>query len=106
MPVVSRTSRARERMVGLLGRRALPDGQGLLIVPCAAVHTVGMRFPLDLVFLDAAGHVLRCVAGVPPGRFGVWGGRLARQTLEVQAGWLDLAALDGARLDWRPASPP
>ena len=91
-------------MAGLLGRRALPAGQGLLITPCGAVHTVGMRFALDLVFLDGVGRVLCCVAGVPPGRFMVWGGRHARQTLEVQAGWLDLAALNGARLDWRPAS--
>jgi hypothetical protein len=45
------------------------------------------------------------VPGVPPGRFGVWGGRHARQTLEVQAGWLDLATLVGARLDWRPTTP-
>jgi uncharacterized membrane protein (UPF0127 family) len=103
---VLRTTSPWERMAGLLGRRALPAGQGLLIVPCGAVHTVGMRFPLDLVFLDAAGRVLRSVPGVPPGRFGVWGGGRARQTLEVQAGWLDLAALNGARLDWRPASPP
>jgi len=103
-PCVSRTTFLWERMAGLLGHRALPAGQGLLITPCGAVHTVGMRFALDLVFLDGVGRVLCCVAGVPPGRFMVWGGRHARQTLEVQAGWLDLAALNGARLDWRPAS--
>lgn len=105
-PSVSRTTFLWERMAGLLGRSTLPAGQGLLIAPCGAVHTVGMRFALDLVFLDGAGGVLRCVAGVPPGRLAVWGGRHSRQTLEVQAGWLDLAALVGARIDWRPASPP
>ena len=103
VPHVARTAFLWERMVGLLGRRALPSGHGLLIVPCGAVHTLGMRFALDLVFLDGAGHVLRCVAGVKPGRFCVHGGRRARQTLEVQAGWLDLDALAGARLEWRYA---
>ncbi len=93
-------------MSGLLGRSELPAGHGLLIVPCRAIHTVGMRFALDLIFMDGAGRVLRSVAGVPPGRIMVWGGLRARQTLEVQAGWLDLAALEGARIEWRPASPP
>lgn len=93
-------------MSGLLWRSELPAGHGLLIVPCRAIHTVGMRFALDLIFMDGAGRVLRSVAGVPPGRIMVWGGLRARQTLEVQAGWLDLAALEGARIEWRPASPP
>lgn len=106
MPCASLTSFPWERMAGLLGCREHPAGRGLLIAPCRAVHTVGMRFPLDLVFMDRAGRVLRSVAGVPPGRIMVWGGLRARQTLEVQAGWLDLAALEGARIEWRPASPP
>jgi len=74
VPHVARTSFFWERMIGLLGRRALPAGHGLLIVPCGAVHTLGMRFAIDLVFLDGAGHVLCCVAGVKPGRFCVHGG--------------------------------
>ncbi len=102
VPRVARTTRIWERARGLLGRRALPAGHGLLITPCGAVHTLGMRLALDLVFLDADWRVVRTVAAVPPWRWAVWGGRLARHTLEVQAGWLDLDACAGCVLRWQP----
>ncbi|MFV0283932.1 MAG: DUF192 domain-containing protein [Castellaniella sp.] len=41
---------------------------GLLLPDCRAVHTWGLRQPVDLVFLDAAGHVVRVLPRVPPGR--------------------------------------
>ena len=40
------------RLVGLLNRSALGPDEGLWIYPCSAVHTWGMRFPIDAVFLD------------------------------------------------------
>ncbi len=40
------------RRKGLLGRTGLAEGEGLWIVPCEAVHTVGMKFPIDVLFLD------------------------------------------------------
>ncbi len=40
------------RILGLLGERGLPDGDGLLIVPSQGVHTWGMRFPIDVAVLD------------------------------------------------------
>lgn len=101
VPSVARTTRAWERARGLLGRRALPAGHGLLITPCGAVHTLGMRLALDLVFLDAGWRVVRTVAAVPPWRLAVWGGPRARHTLEVQAGWLDLDAWAGRVLRWQ-----
>lgn len=39
------------RLRGLLGRHDLPQGQGLVIQPCSSVHGIGMRFPIDVVFL-------------------------------------------------------
>lgn len=102
VPDALRTRHIGERLVGLLGCRALPPGSGLLIAPCGSVHTIGMRFALDLVFMDAAGRVVRTVAGVRPWRCAVWGGLAARQTLEVQSGWLDLSDLTGRTLCWRP----
>jgi uncharacterized membrane protein (UPF0127 family) len=61
-----------ERLVlRLLGLAFLPReraGPGLLIPRCRSVHTFGMRFPLDLVFLDAAGREIRRCPAVPPGR--------------------------------------
>ena len=41
-----------ERMRGLLGRSTLPVGEALLLDPCRAIHTAGMRFPIDVLFLD------------------------------------------------------
>jgi uncharacterized membrane protein (UPF0127 family) len=40
------------RMIGLLGRRVLAPESGLWMVPCNAIHTIGMLFPIDVVFLD------------------------------------------------------
>jgi uncharacterized protein len=73
------------RARGLLGRRALPVGAGLVLEPCAWVHTVGMAFPIDVVHLDADGRVLRVVPNLGPGRLGpfVWGSRVA---IELPAG--------------------
>ena len=76
-----------QRARGLLGRAPLAADEALLIRPCSSIHTFGMRFALDLVFLDARGRVVKRARGVPPGRIR-WGGRRARATLEAQAGWL------------------
>lgn len=46
------------RIVGLLGERELPRGDGLLIVPSQGVHTWGMLFPIDIVVLDRGWNVL------------------------------------------------
>ena len=40
------------RIVGLLGKRGLEPGTGLLIIPSQAIHTVAMRFPIDVLFVD------------------------------------------------------
>jgi uncharacterized membrane protein (UPF0127 family) len=63
---------ARSRWARLLGLallpRAPPDRCALVLPRCGSVHTVGMRFALDVVFLDAGGRVLRVARGVPPWR--------------------------------------
>jgi hypothetical protein len=46
------------RLVGLLGKRSLAPGNGLFIVPSQAIHTVGMAFPIDVVFVDKRYSVL------------------------------------------------
>ncbi|HAI21655.1 MAG TPA: DUF192 domain-containing protein [Clostridiales bacterium UBA8153] len=57
------------RLLGLLGRRSLDPGEGLLLGPTRGVHTLGMRFAVDAVYLDAQGCVLTVVT-LPPGRLG------------------------------------
>ena len=57
----------RDRLVGLAWRRE-PPAQGLLLPRTRSVHTFGMRFALDLHWLDAAGGVVRVDRAVPPRR--------------------------------------
>jgi uncharacterized protein len=56
------------RFIGLLGKRALIPGQGLLILPSNGVHTLGMRFSIDVVFLDDARRVLKLRENLRPFR--------------------------------------
>ena len=62
---VAATRATRRR--GLLGRESLGATEGLLLTPCKAVHTVGMRFPIDVAFCDREGYVLH-VSRLRPGR--------------------------------------
>ena len=72
------------RLRGLLGRRGLEPGEGLLLRPANSVHTGFMRFSIDIVFLDRELRVLRVVEAVPPWRVKVRRG--ARAVLELRAG--------------------
>jgi len=74
----------RARLLGLAGLRALPDRVALLLPDCRSIHTFGMRFALDLVWLDAAGAVVRVDRDVRPRR--VRWCRRARSVLEAPAG--------------------
>ena len=85
------------RLRGLLGRRRLPRGHGLLISPCSSVHTFCMLFSVDVVFLDESLHVIGIAAQVPPWR--LTGRRGARHVLELSAGESEARALrTGERL--------
>lgn len=56
------------RLRGLLGRKALVAGEALVIEPCNSIHTIGMRFPIDVLFLDAENRVIGIRRDVRPGR--------------------------------------
>jgi uncharacterized membrane protein (UPF0127 family) len=56
------------RRKGLLGRSEFPSGEALVIAPCNLVHTFFMRFPIDLVFVNRGGEVLKVREHVPPSR--------------------------------------
>ena len=57
---------AAQRVRGLLGRECLEDGQGLLFKGCSSLHTFFMRFPIDIVFTDKDGRVLKTAISVKP----------------------------------------
>lgn len=105
---VLRAERFVDRLRGLLGRETITRRHGLWICPCRAVHTVGMRASIDLVFVDAHGRVLRVDAALAPGRMRFC--RAARGALELAAGAAGRLGLDrpGACLVWpgmfRPCS--
>ena len=73
------------RMKGLIGRRGLPPGRGLLILRCNAIHTLFMRFPIDAVFYDRHGRAVKTVRNIRPWRFFIWGGFRAVKVLETEA---------------------
>ncbi len=78
------------RFKGLQFRRALPAGTGLLLVPCASIHTFWMRFALDVIFLSDAGRVLEVRTNVRPWRM-VIAARGTHAVLEVTAGKVTVA---------------
>jgi uncharacterized protein len=80
--VVARTRR--RRLLGLAFRRHPPDGWALLFPRCRSVHTFGMRFAIDIVFLDSGGRVVRVASDLPPGRVVLC--RRAAAAVEVAAG--------------------
>ena len=73
------------RARGLLGRSGLEPGRALWLAPCRSIHTVGMRFAIDVVFLDREFSVLALFENLGPFRL-AWGGWRARGALEFGAG--------------------
>lgn len=94
------------RFRGYLGRERPRLGEGILLVPCNAVHMYGMSFPLDVIFLDASGSVLEVLRDMEP-----WSrsSRVAhaRYVLEVPPGTARATGTDvGDALTWSPAFEP
>ncbi|WP_175911945.1 MULTISPECIES: DUF192 domain-containing protein [unclassified Burkholderia] len=81
---VAVTESARERMKGLLGRDALGPDEALLLARCGAVHTFGMRFAIDVLFVSRTNRVVAVHRGVCAGRILMhWRGA---KTLEMASG--------------------
>lgn len=76
------------RMRGLLGRPALRSGEGMLLRSCNLIHTFGMRYPIDVVFLRRDGGVVEVASLVKP--------RRARGHIQAQC-VLELAAGEAVR---------
>jgi uncharacterized protein len=76
-----------KRQKGLLGRDNLPVGQGLWIVPCESVHTCGMRFAIDVLYLDRKKRVRKLRRSMLPWRLSMC--LLAHSVLELPAGVIE-----------------
>lgn len=76
------------RLRGLLGReRPLGRRTGLWISPCWAVHTFGMRYPIDVAFIGRDGKVQRLVRDLGPGRVALY--LRATSVIELRANFTD-----------------
>lgn len=73
-----------KRSKGLLGRNGLGQGEGMWIIPCEAVHTFFMRFPIDLIYLDRKHRVKKVRGSVPAWR--ISGCLSAHSVLELPSG--------------------
>jgi hypothetical protein len=81
---IARTSATRRR--GLLGREGLPTGSALVITRCNAIHTIGMQFAIDVVFVDKNGCVRKIVYRLRPRRIAI--APRAYAVIELAAGEL------------------
>jgi uncharacterized membrane protein (UPF0127 family) len=87
------------RFLGLMGRRALPPDEGLLLAPGGSIHTLFMRFPLDVVFVGADGTALGIRRRLRPWRF-ARAPRGTRYVLELTAGGQAAGGLEeGSQLE-------
>ncbi|HXG75285.1 MAG TPA: DUF192 domain-containing protein [Gaiellaceae bacterium] len=91
--------RALRRMRGLLGRRSLREGEGMVLRPGWSIHTAFMRFPIDVVFIDADQVVIKIEHDVRPWR--TVSCRGAREVVELAAGECRRRGLEvGDRVAW------
>ena len=56
------------RLKGLLFTDDFPKGQGILIKPCSSIHTIGMAYSIDIIFVDEQDMVIKTVVGMKPYR--------------------------------------
>jgi hypothetical protein len=94
---------APERMRGLLGRSEPGPDEGMWLQDCRVVHTIGMRFPIDLAYVDGAGRIRKLVHGLRPWRVSAC--LTARSVIELKSGAansLGLARSTVLRLVERP----
>lgn len=96
---VMQTTNPWERVRGLLGRNQLKDGEGLLITDCPSIHTFGMRYPIDIIFLNRDWQIRKLVSSLKPCRIAWSGG--ASMVIEMADGTLDkLGLAPGVTLYW------
>lgn len=86
-PIIIEAIEARsfkQRALGLIGRHSMDDADAIFFPRCSAIHMMFMRFPIDALFIDSQGRVVKIYKDLKPWRFAVsWS---ASQVLELPAG--------------------
>ncbi len=86
--------------------RALPTDGALLIDPCRSIHMFGMRFALDVLYVDALHRVVRAQEGIKPWRIGPLHTRNAQYVIELPTGAIHASGtLVGDQLRVEPDAP-
>lgn len=87
------------RFMGLMGKKSLERGAGLLLVPCSSIHMLFMRFPIDAVFLGSGNEVVHIIENIKPWRLSPLI-RKARSVLELPSGTVGASSTEvGDRLE-------
>lgn len=73
------------RFLGLQGRARLEEGHGMVIRPCSGIHTMFMRFPIDVIYVDREDRVVHIERAIAPWRVGRVL-RASRYVVELPAG--------------------
>lgn len=92
-----------DRMKGLIGMKKFENGEALWITPCQGIHTVGMRFAIDALYLDETNTVTSVVERMPVNQFGRVDWK-AHSVIELPSGTANLLGVSaGDRIvfsDW------
>ena len=100
IPRVYKTTGIRERMQGLLGRTPLQENEALLLKPCSSVHSFGMRYTIDLVYLNRRWEIIKTVKAFKPWHISFC--LKAHIVIEMIAGSLErLQLINGMQLVWQ-----
>lgn len=73
------------RLKGLLGKREMQAGEGLVIYPCSMVHCLGMKIWIDVLFISADNKIVHIIENMKPGQISPWI-KNARYVIELPAG--------------------
>lgn len=79
------------RLKGLLGTDSLPHGNALLIRPCNSVHTFGMRYSIDVLFVDKNNRIIKMVPNMRKNRVST--ALKANYVIELPAGTISMAEI-------------
>ena len=77
-----------ERLRGLIGSPPLEENEGFLIPSCQGIHSFGMSYLFDAIYLDRNGRVLELIIGMKPNSFGIINFK-TRSVLELPHGTID-----------------